>query len=79
MSGSSFGVCFLAKCLEMQPWIVEDEKQLRNATEAQKAQQQRCLFRQIPGSVKKKTNLLNWVVVVLQIPKTTTSNDLSSF
>jgi len=54
MSGSSFGVCFSAKFLEIQPWIVEDEKQLRNATEAQKAQLQRCLFRQIPGSVKKK-------------------------
>jgi hypothetical protein len=57
-------VCFL--CLEaalvyvswrnaeIQPWIVEDAKQLRNATEAQKAQQQRCLFQQILGSVKKK-------------------------
>jgi hypothetical protein len=48
MSGSSFCICFLAKCLEIQPWIVEDEKQLRNTTGAQKAQLERCLFRQIP-------------------------------
>jgi len=29
MSGGSMGVCFLAKCLEIQPWSVEEEKQLR--------------------------------------------------
>jgi len=67
------GVC------ERSTWSVEEEKQLREMLqEHRRLNEIAAFFGKSPESVKKKTNHLNLVVVVLQIPKTTTSNDLPS-
>jgi len=62
-----------------QPWTVEEEKQLRDMLqEHRKLHEIAAFFGKSPESVKKKINRLNLKVVVLQIPKTTTSNVLPS-
>jgi hypothetical protein len=62
-----------------QPWTVEEEKQLRQMLqEHRKLHEIAAFFGKSPESVKKKINRLNLKVVVLQIPKTTTSNVLPS-
>ncbi len=62
-----------------QPWTVQEEKQLREMVQAKrKLNEIATFFGKSPESVKKKMNRLNLEVVVLQIPKTTTSNDLPS-
>jgi len=62
-----------------QPWSVEEEKQLRQMLqEHRRLNEIAAFFGKSPESVKKKINRLNLKVVVLQIPKTTTSNDLPS-
>jgi len=62
-----------------QPWSVEEEKQLRQMLqEHRRLKEIAAFFGKSPESVKKKINRLNLKVVVLQFPKTTTSNDLPS-
>jgi hypothetical protein len=62
-----------------QPWTVEEEKQLREMVQEHKRLNEiAAFFGKSPESVKKKINRLNLKVVVLQIPKTTTSNGLPS-
>ena len=62
-----------------QPWTVEEEKQLRDMLqEHRKLHEIAAFFGKSPESVKKKINRLNLKVVVLQNPKTTTSNVLPS-
>jgi hypothetical protein len=62
-----------------QPWTVEEEKQLREMVQEHKRLNEiAAFFGKSPESVKKKINRLNLKVVVLQIPKTTTSNVLPS-
>ena len=62
-----------------QPWSVQEEKQLREMVQAKRRLNEiAAFFGKSSESVKKKMNRLNLEVVVLQIPKTTTSNDLPS-
>jgi hypothetical protein len=75
MSWSCLGVGFLVKCLKIQPGFLMRKATL-NVTGAQKAQLNAAFFEQPSESFKKKSNLLNLVVVGQQIPKTTTSNGL---
>ena len=62
-----------------QPWSVEEEKQLRQMLqEHRRLKEIAAFFGKSTESVKKKISRLGLVVVVLQIPQTTTSNDLPS-
>jgi hypothetical protein len=62
-----------------QPWTAEEEKQLREMVqEHRRLNEIAAFFGKSPESVKKKINRLNLKVVVLQNPKTTTSNVLPS-
>ncbi len=62
-----------------QPWTFEEEKQLREMLqEHRRLNEIATFFGKSPESVKKKINRLNLKVVVLQIPKTTTTNVLPS-
>ncbi len=62
-----------------QPWTVEEEKQLREMMqEHRRLNEIAAFFGKSPESVKKEINRLNLKVVVLQIPKMTTSNVLPS-
>ena len=62
-----------------QPWSVEEEKQLRQMLqEHRRLKEIAAFFGKSPESVKKKINRLGLVVVVQQIPKMTTTNDLPS-
>ena len=57
----------------------QEEKQLREMVQAKRRLNEIAAFLgKSPKNVKKKKNRLNLKVVVLQIPKTTTSNDLPS-
>ena len=62
-----------------QPWSVEEEKQLRQMLqEHRRLKEIAAFFGKSTESVKKKISRLGLVVVVQQIPQTTTTNELPS-
>jgi hypothetical protein len=62
-----------------QPWTVEEEKRLRQMLqEHRRLKEIAAFFGKSPESIKKKINRLGLVVVVQQIPKMTTTNNLPS-
>src|SRR3989339_699404 len=65
--------------MNVQPWTVEEEKQLREMLqEHRRLNEIAAFFGKSPESVKKKINRLGLVVVVRKIQQTTTSTDLPS-
>jgi hypothetical protein len=62
-----------------QNWSIEEEKQLREMSQAHRRLNEiAAFFGKSPESVKKKIKRLGLVVVVLQIQQTTISNHLPS-